>query len=52
MNELELENNKSIFNNDVLSPEMKKYSTYGTDVRPNPFGQQAKWIGPAPWTKS
>ena len=25
MNELELENNKSIFNNDVLSPEMKKY---------------------------
>ena len=27
--------------------EMTKYSTYGTEVRPNPFGEEARWIGPA-----
>jgi len=32
--------------------EMRKYSSYGTDVRPNPFGGSAKWIGPAPYSKS
>jgi hypothetical protein len=27
--------------------EMNKYSTYGTSARPNPFGDEATWLGGA-----